>query len=625
MEMQMQMNRSYRIETDQSDPTLAFAAQELERCIGQLSPQAGGGCIRLQVEQQENHHPFGDEINIRIVQGSGHITGPNARSVLLGVYRYLRELGCRFLYPGKAGELFPEDVQLSQKTVILSEKPEHRYRGVMIEGANRLETLLDMIDFLPKLGMNCYFIQFKQAFVFFRRWYRHTSHPTNQLSEPYPVREAEEKMAVAVAQIKKRGLVYHAVGHGWTCDPFGVPGLEWDPWQGEVPEQARQYFAQVGGVRALWKGVPLNTNLCWSNPQCREIVTDAICEYAQTHPETDMLHVWLSDGSNNQCECPECVKRLPSDWYVMLLNEIDRKLAAKKLDTKICFIIYSDLLWAPETERLENPDRFLMLFAPISRTYRKPFSPERTGTTAPYRRNAIVMPESVGDNLAYLRTWQAQFAGDGMILDYHYMWAHHRDAGGLAIARVLYEDIHNLKRMGLNGYMSCQVQRAMFPNALGITVMARALWGSESFEEITQEYFQSLYGQEADRVRGYLQTLSKLTHEMDLEHPRDCGPEKAELCKALLAATKDMLDSPVTGANLPVANRYLQLHAKLWHQLAQALLCLELEQRENAVRHWKTARKLLWDMEPHAEMGLDCFNFDRTFKDIVGEEILAIY
>ena len=615
------MNTAYLVKHKSNHPTMIFAAEELRRCLDLLPAQDGQGCITLQVEPVEGLHPYDDILSIHVHGGTGVISGPNPRSVLLGVYRYLTELGCRFLFPGKDGELFPDTVCLADSAVDVEDKPANRYRGVCIEGGNRLETLIDMIDFLPKLGFNSYFIQFRQAFVFFRRWYRHTSHPTLQDNTPYPVEEAEANMAKAVEEIARRGLVYHAVGHGWTCDPFGVPGLEWDPWTKEVPEEAKQYFALVNGERGLWHGVPLNTSVCFSNPECRRIMTDAVVEYAETHPNTDVIHLWLSDGHNNHCECPECQKKIPADWYLLLLNEIDAALTAKNLDTKLCFLIYCELLWPPMEETFHNPDRFVLMFAPISRTYRKTFSSDEEGSMAPYVRNKISMPEKVADNLAHLRAWQKLFTGDGFLFDYHYMWAHHRDAGCFDIARVLYDDLQNLQKLGLNGLMSCQVQRAMFPNALGITVMAKSLWGGQTFEEITGDYMQSLYGPYADKITAYLQELSQLSRALDLEHPKELSEEKAKIADRLAFRTKVLLQTTPLNvvSKLPTAGRYLYLHARLWSRLAEGIAHLHRREFAEATQAWQAARTLMWETEPQTEMGLDCFNFDRTFQWVLGD------
>ena len=102
------MNSAYLVKNTSSHPTMEFAAAELRRCLGLLPVQQGRGCIELRVEPVEGLHPYDDLLSIHVTNGTGVISGPNERSVLLGVYRYLRELGCRFLFPGKDGELFAD-------------------------------------------------------------------------------------------------------------------------------------------------------------------------------------------------------------------------------------------------------------------------------------------------------------------------------------------------------------------------------------------------------------------------------------------------------------------------------------------------------------------------------------
>ena len=134
------------------------------------------------------------------------------------------------------------------------------------------------------------------------------------------------------------------------------------------------------------------------------------------------------------------------------------------------------LLWPPLEGEIRNPERFVMMFAPISRTYREPFYSDRYEAPPEYYRNQNEMPRSVAANLGFYRAWDEVGRGDSLIFDYHYMWAHYRDIGGVRIATILGEDINNLDSLNFNGYMSCQVQRAMAPNAMGFTVMARTLW-----------------------------------------------------------------------------------------------------------------------------------------------------
>lgn len=98
-----------------------------------------------------------------------------------------------------------------------------------------------------------------------------------------------------------------------------------------------------------------------------------MADYALNHRDISILHIWLADNYNNICECSACRARSQTDWYVMLLNEIDERLTALGLDTRLAFLIYFELLWPPVTQHLKNPDRFILMFAPITRTYTRPY------------------------------------------------------------------------------------------------------------------------------------------------------------------------------------------------------------------------------------------------------------
>ena len=168
------------------------------------------------------------------------------------------------------------------------------------------------------------------------------------------------------AEIAKRGIMYHDVGHGMITLPFGIN----INIAGEEPDEAtKEFLAMIDGKRGFFKGEAVNTNICMSNDKARAIIADFVVDYAARHRIMDYLHMWIADGCNNNCECDKCVQKTTSDWYVILLNEIDEKLQKAGLDTRIVFIAYNDLLWSPTEEKLKNPERFTLLFAPISREY----------------------------------------------------------------------------------------------------------------------------------------------------------------------------------------------------------------------------------------------------------------
>lgn len=461
-----------------------------------------------------------DGYQISISNVSGVIAAPNERSILLGVYRFFSELGCLFSRPGKDGEIVPH-ADSRTFSVEVDELAAYRHRGLCIEGSNSFENVAEMIDYLPKIGCNTYFFQFFVPYEFFDRWYGHSSNP-DFISTPLGKRSVECFLADYEQMLKKRGILYHSVGHGWTAKVIGVPADGWyDASNDMIPPENRDLLAMLNGKRLLFPsdsspkncGVPLNTSLCYANAVVQEKLATEITNYCLAHRELNYIHIWLADSNNNQCECNNCVKARPSDFYVDILNRCDEMLSENNCSIRLVFLIYQDLIWAPLRSKLKNPSRFTLMFAPITRTYSSNYSEATQGTTLPYHRNHITLPKSLNDSLAYLVQWQEGFSGDSFLYDYHYMWDHYYDMGNCSIAHTLCEDIKALKSWGLNGFISCQVTRCQMPTGWGLYALGHCLWKGALFDEESakKNYFNTVYGREGSQVRKYLETLSNLS------------------------------------------------------------------------------------------------------------------
>lgn len=589
-------NNSTKIYTVSSDAVVKYATDELSKYINLMSSVTNsitGNCAnRCSTETESSlclglftdfslkdaptvvDTLFDDAIYIDVKNGQGIIAGVNPRSVLLAVYRLLTEAGCRWVRPSVEGEFIPKK-DLNSINVKIIEKPSYRHRGICIEGAVSYKNVADMVEWAPKLGFNTYFIQFREAHTFFDRWYSHRSNPY-KLSEEFTVEKAIEYTAGIVNEMKKRGMLYQAVGHGWTCESLGIKGLGWDPSEYDIPEETRKYLAQVNGIREIWNGVPLNTNLCYSNSEARKLMIDSIIEYINAHPQCDILHFWLADALNNQCECENCVKMTPSDFYVVMMNELDEQLKKYCMNTKIVFLIYFDLMWTPQVENIKNPDRFILMFAPITRTYSRSFDSAEKVEGLPYVRNKLELSSSVADNLAHLKGWQKVFKGDSFDFDYHLMWDHYNDPGYISICRILNQDIKLLKKIGLNGFVSCQVQRVFFPTGLPMYVMGRTLWNyGLEFDSIAKEYFEGAFGMDGELCRQY---LTKISRYFDPQYLRNEKPRISE------ESVKSFAEIPVVIAGFrPVIDRNkkssIEVHQKSWEYMDyHAEICLLLAQ-----------------------------------------------
>lgn len=137
---------------------------------------------------------------------------------------------------GRRGSPLPDPRGLHR---FLPRRPALRHRGVCIEGAVSVENVLDMVDWLPKNGFNAYYIQFREGHTFFERWYTHEGSVT-QPAERYTLEDSRRHVARIEAEIRKRGLIYHKIGHGWTCECLGYPSTGWHTVEDEgVPPEIR--------------------------------------------------------------------------------------------------------------------------------------------------------------------------------------------------------------------------------------------------------------------------------------------------------------------------------------------------------------------------------------------------
>ncbi|WNR46845.1 DUF4838 domain-containing protein [Paenibacillus roseipurpureus] len=562
-----------------------------------------------------------DAIEIDVMNGDGRLAGANVRSVLFAVYRYLEEIGCRWIRPGQDGDFVPVGL-LQPQTVKVKESAAYRHRGICIEGAVSLENMKDHIEWAPKVGFNAYFLEFKTPYTFFERWYNHR-HNAYKEPEGLTITKVQEFKAELEIEIAKRGLLYHAVGHGWTGEPLGLPCLGWEPVCVEPDERTASLLAQVQGQRKLWHGVPLNSNLCYSNAEARRLMVKDAADYAQQNPQIAMLHVWLADAPNNHCECEACSRARPADFYVRLLNELDEELIARQLETRIVFLLYLDLLWTPETEKLRNPGRFLLLFAPVSRTYSRTYDPDTTGIQLPpYERNRLKFPQGIRENVAFLKEWQKHFDGDSFAYEYHFMWDHYFDPGYEHIADIISADVKQLRHLGLNGMVSDQTQRSFFPSGLGMYVLGKTLWNENAdFDALSKAYYEAAFGADAEACQWYLRKLSTL---FDPPYMRGEKPRYSREAVSRLAQVRGVVHEfqPCIEKNLkrntdPCRRKswaYLGEHAELVVLLADAFQARADGRIAEARQHWERTVDWARQAEDRIQPVFDVFLFIQTLQ-----------
>lgn len=562
-----------------------------------------------------------DQYYIDINHRGGLIAGINPRSVLLGVYAYLHQIGFRFLQPGKQFDYIPDLTQYEDLYVKHSHTPSFRHRGICLEGASSLENILDFIEWMPKAGYNSFFVQFQVPYTFLARWYEHEHNPFIN-KEPFHPELANHYSQQIDRHMEERNLLHHRVGHGWTCEVAGYPSFG---WMEADSSKDTSLLAQLNGERQLFHGVPLNTNLCYSNPEAVKQMTDTIVSYAKQHTCIDYLHIWLADGYNNICECNECQKTTPSDQYIHILNLVDEQLTKLNLPVNIVFLIYQELLWAPVTEKFQHPQRFTLMFAPISRRFMESYPQNPELLPVPdYKRNHISLPVTVSENISFLHQWQACFKGDSFIYDYPLGRAHYGDLSYMKIAHTIHTDIKHLSSLGLHGYISCQEIRAALPNGFPNYVMGHVLTDqSVSFSSLKEDYLKHAYGDDYLLVKQYLEDLSQL-YDCDYTNGKGSriNPILHENMKQALPILSQF--SPVIKAHTsskPWETYFWELldyHNGYSLRLTKTLLFLSAGNQHDTRKNWEDFRNYICRHEIQFQPYLDVFRVTDIFEHYTG-------
>lgn len=565
------MDSSLSAEKEKTDNINCSAPDAI--CLGLLSD--------FGLSDKEVTNPLIDDlIDIHIQNGSGYIAGSNIRSILLGVYTYLKSGGCMWLRPGIDGEYIPEK-EMKNHSYTYRKMADYPFRGECIEGAVSYEHVRDTVIWLPRVGMNLFMMEQIIPYNYMSRWYEHVVNTVKE-DEHVSFEQIGEYVIKLEKLIKKCGLQLHALGHGYLLEPYGIHykkfGLDY-----KLSDEAREDVALVDGKRELFLGSPNFTQLCFSKDKARLGLVNFLVEYMEKKPYIDFLHVWLSDAANNQCECENCRKMIPTDYYVMMLNELDAELTKRNIETKIVFIMYVDTFWAPEKIKFNNPDRFIMTTA-LCRSFNKPLSAKRyEGELPEFVRNDFKMASSCDVSLSFMDTWKPTFDGKRFAFDYYMYTDHFFDPGYFQNTKLILDDIQVLDTLGFHGIMSDQTQRSFFPNGLPLAVMGEGLTDRHlNLAEYTDNYFKAAYGEKWKECRDYLRGITELFNPCDIRSNEGVVIQDTGTGDAVEEKMKDFRGNPESAERLGKIKGYIdsflptiaenrklpdKCHAKSWDLL----------------------------------------------------------
>ena len=518
------------------DPVIDFAALELKKYLRMMMYDCGDIKIFYDPETKtgfrlglledfglpfEGKDAFWDDVvHIDTDEQGGILAGSNPRSVLFAVYRYLKLNGCRFFAPGPDGEYIPQKDIAAQSYHKLAD---NRIRGFTIEGRPSIHNVLDYIDYHGKCELNRF--NPSSPFVYMGRYYTHDQLQNSREPEPITNETAKQWMRQIECECAQRGQILGMGGHDEIAYVYGMDPKDRELYKKGVlkpTEEMKANMAMLDGKRDLYRNDPFFTNFCMSRPELRQIYIEKKLEFIRKNQHYETVGFSLADLPRNHCECEECQKLYPTDFQVMMLNDLDEMLTAEGIKTKLNFSSYVDQQFAPKQEKLKNHSRFIMSFPPISRSYTSSITEDSVyPEVVPYVRNKWKSPSSIEELLAYFKHWKKtqNLQSPTFVFEYHF-WVHqYRDPGTIAMCRRLYEDIRSLPLMDMSGYVEDGSNKSFFPNGLQSYVYNQTLMNRDvKFEDLVEDYFSIAYGEDWEQVYKYLQKISEL-----FDHKYMCG------------------------------------------------------------------------------------------------------
>ena len=561
---------TYQVFADSSLPAVLLAAEELVK-------YGKGAFVRTEVPKDAHIvlHPehtdnFQDSFTLKSFDNKLWISGSNARSVLYGVYKYLKMHGFAFLYPGEEGEIIPENPAFTIEGFDLTEKADRLFRGLSFRPSypkdepekfnQSIEDARTLISFMAKNQYNVYFME---GYDEIRPGDRYSvidgKRPIQHVEYRLTDRSWEERAMVArtqflaVEEARRHGLLIERGGHGWN---YGVPEHYAVNHHISV-EEAVEVLKAKGKVNPVAL-VATSTwfQICLGNEEVREIYADHITSYLMEHRgEMDIASIWMGDGFDNKCQCEECIKQPFSDLYLDIFRRV--ALKAKKVMPELILecLIYFESLEPPTKNWLEGLDNVILNYAVWDQCYFHHLDdPEcRQSDWIPdYRHNKTHDTDNgkriinIDQHLPY-EGWRKVLGNEHKCFVYNYItylkYSPHRHFMSYDVRPLLEYSLDDFERFHIDGMINCQCHTSWDkPANLMLYGAGRALWNRKDNDPavIRKELFEKLYGEKAPQVEAYCDKVFRHMTSFGPLHSPMTPEQREAYCKGFLAMAKDL-------------------------------------------------------------------------------------
>lgn len=474
---------------DKAGPAERFAAQELSDYLHRISdarlaivPESQGtNYPRLMVGATRAAEPVlaelrgadADTFTVRQVGGDIVLVGASERATLYAVYDLLeRELGCRWLAPGRVWEEVPQQQRVTLSPVSRTERPGFRYR-------------FERLTFLPTSGV----------------W-------------------EKEALAWAVRQRINIGYEWpaNAVADERLAPYGGFRGYMWPhslPHLTDIEKLHREHpgwFALVKGKRSY--GGPNHSNLCTTDPEVIAFMAQLLSEAFNTHPQLEFLPLGPGDGLDF-CQCARC-KALDTggtwlysgvahpalaDRWLTSVNAVADKIAVTHPGKKIYTLAYHQTFTPPLQVR---PRANVMIQVVNSRPEGVCFVHEVT--TPGCSANALFCQN--------FKDWAA-IAPAGMMA-YQYMPHSTFCMMPLPAPQKFIADIRWLSQAGCVGYEGQSGYRMFGLFGITLYATAKAMWNPQiNPDGLLKDYCDAAFHEASQPMQSFYRTLARGQKEAD--------------------------------------------------------------------------------------------------------------
>ncbi|WP_340023693.1 DUF4838 domain-containing protein [Paenibacillus sp. FSL K6-1096] len=423
------------------------------------------------------------------------IAAKDRLGLLYGAYALLEELGFRWFGLGAAGMHLPPPKQLEPRMIELLDYPRFHTRGVYSEHINDSST--ELLDWLGRNRVN----------------FASLDHIRN----PHALQKRGIRICMGGHNILYRFLNPHAEYPGSYDDNDSSLTM------GIAPAQARpltyaeahpEWFGFIDGKRSFNVGEGdregFGDNFCTTNPDavrelCRRL-TDDLTDGEWKH--ADYLNFWMLDNGN-WCQCSHCRDAGNCSTRMILLvhalrKHLDTAVESGRLKRRIniIFPIYHETLPAPDRPLPEDFDysSCYPTYFPIERCFLHPLSDPRCTESNQELMETFLPWTTDGDRYYRGEVFMGEYYNVGSFA-----------ACPVPLMTIMKQDIPFYYESGIRHFHYMHLTGGQW-GTLTLTnyQLYRMLWNpSADTERMLEEYYELYYGSEAERARGFYETLEE--------------------------------------------------------------------------------------------------------------------